>query len=98
MGGCAEGVQREAGADIRTSDRGLRIIGPVPSPATNRLRPSVHTRREVWKSGISWPYVVVYSDEAQVLLSPNTATISFTLPILLFSGVFCDMMWRIGEK
>jgi hypothetical protein len=37
----------------RTSDKGLKIIGPVPRPATNRLRPSVHTSRELWNSGIS---------------------------------------------
>jgi hypothetical protein len=39
--------------ELRTSDKGLKIIGPVPRPATNRLRPSVHTSRELWKSGLS---------------------------------------------
>ena len=59
--------QRAFPAELRTSDRGLRIMGPVPSPATNRLNPSVHTMRLVSNSGISCPYVEVYKEDVQVL-------------------------------
>lgn len=63
---CGKGYAN-AGSFVRTSESGLRIIGPAPSPATNIDRPSVHTRRETPNSGSSWPYVDVYSDEVHVL-------------------------------
>jgi hypothetical protein len=36
-----------------TSESGLRIIGPAPSPATNNDSPSVHTIRDAPNSGSS---------------------------------------------
>ena len=45
--------------DKLTSERGASIIGPVPKPATKRLRPSVQTSREELNSGIICVYVLV---------------------------------------
>jgi len=61
---------------LRTSERGLRIIGPVPSPATKRDRPRVQTSREDPNSGSSWLYVEVYKDEVQVLTQQQLVSAS----------------------
>jgi hypothetical protein len=87
-------------AELRTSDKGLRIMGPVPSPATKRLNPSVHTMRLVSNSGISWPYVDVYKEDVQVLCarfssaSPRwiqpDASVHAVHSLYYFSAVICD--------
>jgi hypothetical protein len=59
-------------AVCRTSESGLRIMGPVPSPATNSDSPSVQTIREEPNSGSSWLYVEVYKDEVHVLRANNS--------------------------
>lgn len=53
---CASSVKL---AVLITSESGLSNMGPVPSPATKRERPRVHTSREDPNSGSSWPYVDV---------------------------------------
>lgn len=52
---------------MSTSDKGERIMGPRPTPMTNRLRPSVATICEQRNSLVIWPYVDVYMEEVQVL-------------------------------
>jgi hypothetical protein len=42
------------GAGVLSSERGLRIIGPDPRPATKRLKPRVQTSRDDPNSGSSW--------------------------------------------
>ena len=42
-------------------------MGPIPSPITKRLSPSVATSGEQWNSTVICGYVNVYIDEVQVL-------------------------------
>jgi hypothetical protein len=69
-----------------TSESGLRIIGPVPSPATKSERPSVQTSREDPNAGSSWPYVDVYKDEVHVLRPNNNLSLR---KMLLLSPRLC---------
>jgi hypothetical protein len=80
-----------------TSESGLRIIGPVPSPATKSERPSVQTSREDPNAGSSWPYVDVYRDEVHVLRPNNNLSLrKMLLPSFLCTYTQSELALQIN--